>query len=142
MRIDLQLKINNDPRLKTFIRQYPNWYKELNRNPSSYNNFVNDMKSKYKITTADKLLDENGNLKHKGYATELLLEYKRNDIKANKWRIKEWDYYLVYNKDYAIALTIADNSYMGLVTASFIDLKNKWEKTIILENREFRIKKN
>ena len=55
MRIELQLKINNDPRLKTFIRQYPNWYKELNRNPSSYNNFVNDMKSKYKITTADKL---------------------------------------------------------------------------------------
>ena len=83
-----------------------------------------------KITIADKLLNEDGNLKHKGYSTELLLEYDRNDIKAPKWRIKEWDYYLIYNKDYAIALTIADNSYMGLVTASFIDLNNKWEKTL------------
>lgn len=83
-----------------------------------------------KITTVDKLLDDNGNLKQAGYSTELLLNYNREDIKANKWRIKEWDYYLVSNKDFAIALTIADNSYMGMVSASFINLKEKWEKTV------------
>ena len=83
-----------------------------------------------RITTIDKLLDEEGNIKHPGYSTELLLEYNRNDIKANKWRIKEWDYYLISNKDYAIALTIDDNSYMGLVSASFINLKDKFEKTV------------
>ena len=55
MTVELQLKINADPRLKLFIRQYPNWYKLLNRNPMLYNQFVKDMKEKYKITTTDKL---------------------------------------------------------------------------------------
>ena len=82
------------------------------------------------IIKKDKLLDENGNLKHSGYATSLILDYNRNDIKANPLRIKEWDYYLIYNKDYAIALTIDDNSYMGMVSASFINLKENWEKTV------------
>ena len=55
MTIELQLKINSDPRLKTFIRQYPHWYKNLNRNPLLYKEFVNDMKEKYQITTSDKI---------------------------------------------------------------------------------------
>jgi len=55
MRVELQLKINNDPRLKTFIREYPYWYKILNRNPLAYKAFVNDMKEKYKLTTSDRL---------------------------------------------------------------------------------------
>ena len=52
---ELQLNINNDIRLKRFIREYPNWYKILNRNPLMYKNFVNDMKEKYQITTSDRL---------------------------------------------------------------------------------------
>jgi len=55
MTVELQLKINSDQRLKTFIRQYPNWYKLLNRNPLLYNEFVKDMKEKYKLTTSDRL---------------------------------------------------------------------------------------
>lgn len=55
MRVDIQIKINNDPKLKTFIRQYPDWYKKLNRNPNLYKDFVNDMKTKYKITTGDRI---------------------------------------------------------------------------------------
>ena len=55
MTVDLQLKINSDLRLKSFIRQYPNWYKLLNRNPDLFKEFVNDMKEKYKLTTVDKL---------------------------------------------------------------------------------------
>lgn len=82
------------------------------------------------INEKDNLLDSMGNLKHPGYSKEMLLEYSREQIKANPLRIKEWDYYLIYNKDIAIALTIADNSYMGLVTASFINLKEKNEKTV------------
>lgn len=82
------------------------------------------------IQKEDNLLNEEGNLKHKGYATSLILNYERNKIKAKKMRIKEWDYYLVYNSDYAIALTIDDNYYMGLVSASFINFKEKWEKTV------------
>lgn len=55
MTVELQLKINSDPKLKTFIREYPNWYKLLNRNPMLYNDFVKDMKEKYKLTTTDRL---------------------------------------------------------------------------------------
>lgn len=80
-----------------------------------------------KITKAGKLLDEKGNLRERGYATSLLLDYDRADIKANKLRIKEWDYYLVYNKDYAVALTIADNGYMGLMSLSLIDFNKRSE---------------
>jgi len=82
-----------------------------------------------KITKHDDLLDEKGNLKHCGYATNLILDYNRQKIKAGKLRIKEWDYYLVYNQNYAIALTIADNSYMGLMSASFIDFTIPCETT-------------
>ena len=81
------------------------------------------------ITKVDKLLDENGNLKHKGYSKQMLLEYDRNDVKAPKWRIKEWDYYLIYNDDYGVALTFDDNGYMGLFGASILDFKKSWEKT-------------
>ena len=76
-----------------------------------------------------KLLNKDGNLNEAGYAFDLVREYNRNDIKAKWHRIKEWDYYYVGNKDYGIAVTIADNSYMWLCTASFLDFKNKWEVT-------------
>ncbi|HBF68515.1 MAG TPA: DUF2804 domain-containing protein, partial [Firmicutes bacterium] len=67
-----------------------------------------------------KLLDKNGNLNEAGYATSLIKEYKRSDIKAHKSRIKEWDYYYIGNDRYGIALTIADNSYMSLASLSFL----------------------
>lgn len=44
-----------------------------------------------------KLLNEKGNLNQLGYARSLILDYARKDIKANSLRIKEWDYYLIYN---------------------------------------------
>lgn len=55
MTVELQLQINSDLKLKRFIREYPNWYKLLNRNPKLYKEFINDMKDKYKLTTSDKL---------------------------------------------------------------------------------------
>ena len=82
------------------------------------------------IIEKGKLLDENGYLIECGYAKSLIKDYDRKDIKACKLRIKEWDYYLIYNDEYAVALTIDDNSYMGLNSISFIDFKNAWEKTV------------
>ena len=81
------------------------------------------------ITVAGKLLNEKGELAQKGYARSLLLEYDRNAVKAPKMRIKEWDYYLITTDEFALALTIDDNSYMGLVSASFLDFKDRTEKT-------------
>lgn len=75
------------------------------------------------------LLNSDGELNFAGFSKKMLLKYDRNKIKAGKLRIKEWDYYLIHNNDYAIALTIADNSYMGMLSASIIRFKEKKEKT-------------
>lgn len=72
------------------------------------------------------LLNENGNLCEAGYAFSMVKEYDRKAIKAGKMRIKEWDYYYIGNNDYGIALTIADNSYMSLVSVSLLDFNEKW----------------
>ena len=63
-----------------------------------------------KIMEKARLLNERGELTNRGYATSLILDYSRKDIKAAGYRIKEWDYYLITNDDYGVALTIADNS--------------------------------
>ena len=76
------------------------------------------------------LLDRKGRLSQAGYATSLVKDYSRKAIKAGKLRIKEWDYYLVYNKDFGIALTVADNGYMGLISASFLDFTTGKEQTV------------
>lgn len=81
------------------------------------------------ITIKGKLLNEHGELANPGYSTSLIQEYSRNDIKAKKFKIKEWDYYLIYNNEYAVALTVDDNSYMGMISASIINFKEAKEKT-------------
>lgn len=55
MTIDTQIKINNDMRLISFIRENPIWYKRLNRDPRLFKEFTLDMKDKYKLRTSDRL---------------------------------------------------------------------------------------
>ncbi|MDD4312365.1 MAG: DUF2804 family protein, partial [Eubacteriales bacterium] len=76
------------------------------------------------------LLTEQGTLAEAGYATSLVKTYERKAIRGGAARIKEWDYYLIYNGRYGVALTIADNSYMGLLSVSFLDFETKTEKTV------------
>ena len=76
------------------------------------------------------LLNENGDLAEKGYAFSLVKEYSRKQIAVRKSRIKEWDYYYVGNKLYGVALTIADNGYMSMVSASILDFRNKMDTTV------------
>lgn len=83
----------------------------------------------HEITQSRPLLDSYGNLREVGYAKKLLPIYRRRDIKAPAMRIKEWDYYLVANDHFAVALTIDDNSYMGLDSVSFLHFDEVWEKT-------------
>ncbi len=79
--------------------------------------------------TEGKLLDENGKLIQPSWGTKLLRQYDRKDIKASQMRIKEWDYYIVTNGKYAVALTLADNSYMSLASASWLDFQAPKYKT-------------
>ena len=65
-----------------------------------------------KKLTKGALLDERGQLAEAGYSTSLVKDYSRAAIRAGRMRIKEWDYYLIYNNRFGVALTVADNSYM------------------------------
>ena len=82
-----------------------------------------------KLSDNGKLLDANGNLAEKGYNVALTKEYNRADIRKRATRIKEWDYYLIYNDNMAVALTIADNGYMGMLSVSVIDFARPTERT-------------
>ena len=84
----------------------------------------------HEITRAIPLLDDQGNLTEAGYARKLLPVYERTKVKGGFARLKEWDYYYVGNDRFGIALTIADNSYMGLDSISFLSFEGTpWEIT-------------
>ena len=83
----------------------------------------------HEILTATPLLDQKGDLAEPGWARSLLPVYCRDEIKAGKLRIKEWDYYLITDGHIGLALTIADNSYMGLDSISFLHFDEGWEQT-------------
>ena len=83
----------------------------------------------HEVTKAIPLLDAKGDLTEPGYAKSLLPVYRRADIKARKSRIKEWDYYLINNGRFALALTVDDNGYMGLDSISLLDFEEGWEIT-------------
>lgn len=83
----------------------------------------------HEITKRQPLLDAAGALTEPGWSRSLLQEYARKDIKAPRWRIKEWDYYLILSKSYGVAFTISDDGYIGLQSVSLLDFKNKREHT-------------
>ena len=83
----------------------------------------------HEITQNGPLLNANGTLREPGWARSLLLDYRRADVKAGKLRIKEWDYYIITNDSFGVALTIADNSYRGLISASVLEFEKPWEQT-------------
>lgn len=79
------------------------------------------------ITKPAMLLDKNGKIIQKGYATTPILRYCRKYVKK-KHRLKEWDYYLIYNKDYAVSLTAGKCMSLFMIWVAIIDLKE--HKTI------------
>lgn len=81
------------------------------------------------LTNAGPLLNERGELCEAGYARRLIKAYDRRAIKTAAHRIKEWDYYLIMNGRWGVALTIDDNSYMGLLGFSLLDFSRPWEHT-------------
>jgi len=91
---------------------------------------VQHMSNQHEITKKIPLLDKNGNLTEAGYAKKLLGVYERSKVKGGALRLKEWDYYYIGNDRFGAALTIADNSYMGLDSISFLSFEGEpWEIT-------------
>ncbi len=74
----------------------------------------------HEITRSQLLLNEDGELREPGWSRRMVQKYRRSMIKAPSWRIKEWDYYLVVNKDFAAAFTISDDGYIGLQSVSLL----------------------
>lgn len=67
------------------------------------------------------LLDKDGNIANPGFAKKMLYDYNRENIKAPKTRIKEWDYYYISNKSYAICITISDLGFVGALSLTVMD---------------------
>ena len=49
------MKLEQDPKMMSYLKENSYWYKYLNRNPNYYNIFIKSMKEKYKIKTTDKV---------------------------------------------------------------------------------------
>lgn len=69
------------------------------------------------------LLDGSGRLIECGWASAEVRRYDRRMIRASGWRIKEWDYYCIATDRHALALTVADNGYLGFLGVSWMDLE-------------------
>ena len=87
------------------------------------------MRQQHEILRSAPLLNVSGDLAEPGWARSLLPVYRRSDIRVSPMRIKEWDYYLITDGHVGLALTIADNGYMGLDSVSFLDFDEGWEQT-------------
>ena len=78
------------------------------------------MERNHEVISSHSLLDSQGELSEPGWSRSLLQIYDRTMIKAPKWRIKEWDYYLILSENFAGAFTISDDGYIGLQSVSLI----------------------
>lgn len=83
----------------------------------------------HEITQSHPLLNEDGDLTEAGYATRLLPVYNKPDTRWHRFHTKEWDYYYIGDQHHGLALTIADNGYMGLDSISMLDFDRRWEIT-------------
>lgn len=48
-------QIVNNEEQRDYIRMFPMWYKELNRNPQSYQAFIDELEAFKKMTTPSRL---------------------------------------------------------------------------------------
>ena len=53
--MDIMYQIVNNIEQRDYIRMYPLWYKELNRNPERYQEFVNEIETKKKQSQPTRL---------------------------------------------------------------------------------------
>ena len=90
----------------------------------------------HEVTKVQPLLNADGTLREPGWSRKLCQVYDRNAIKAPKFRIKEWDYYLIISEknNFGVALTLSDDGYIGLQSATLLDFSIPWEHTETILN--------
>ncbi len=79
------------------------------------------------ITERQNLLTKSGLLTSDGWSRKPYFNYNKENIKANKFQIKEWDYYAITNQDkgYTISVTLSDLGYSTLASIAYIDYNLK-----------------
>ena len=88
------------------------------------------MERNHEVVKEQMLLDEYGELREPGWSRRMVQRYERAMIRAPKWRIKEWDYYLVLSDRFGAAFTISDDGYIGLQSVSLLCFQDRpWEHT-------------
>lgn len=94
------------------------------------------MARNHEISDRLPLLTNEGVLREPGWSRRIYQIYNREQIKAPKFRIKEWDYYLVMGDDFGVAFTVSDDGYIGLQSVSLLDFsgEEKWEHTETILN--------
>ena len=94
------------------------------------------MARNHEVTTKHDLLNADGTLREPGWSKSLIQTYNRESIAAPKFKIKEWDYYLILADKHAVAFTLSDDGYIGMQSASLLvfDEKNPWEQTSSILN--------
>jgi len=55
MTLDLQFKLKSNPIYIQYLHENSYWYKILTRNPTSINNFIEEVKTKYQMRPADRI---------------------------------------------------------------------------------------
>ena len=57
MSLDIQFKLKQNPNYIKYLRENSYWYKILTRDPSHFNEFVENVKKTYHMRTVDKISD-------------------------------------------------------------------------------------
>ena len=55
MTLDTQFKLKSNPLYIKYLHENSNWYKILNRDPNMFNEFVEEVKTNYKLRPSDRL---------------------------------------------------------------------------------------
>lgn len=55
MTLDTQFKIKSNPLYIKYLHENSHWYKILNRDPNMFKQFVEEVKTNYKLRPSDKL---------------------------------------------------------------------------------------
>ena len=79
--------------------------------------------NKINLVKTKKLLNEKGCLIEPVFSNKLEFEFNKETIKS-KFKLKEWDHYVVEDNNFVITLTIINQSYMAELRATVVDLKN------------------
>ena len=55
MKLEVQFKLKSNPLYIKYLHENSYWYKVLNRDPDKFNDFIEEVKTNYKLRPSDKI---------------------------------------------------------------------------------------